>query len=170
MDLEFDVVEFAPSDHVQEGDTAPAFTRPLVGDEYWEDVPLVDLLEDPPVVLVFHPMDGSFPATYIWTEIADRQWHESATVVGVSISTPYAHKRLIEAEGLEEYRLYADPSNAVADEYGVAHDLEGMAGIEEPRPSVFVLDNEGVVEYAWVAGEWPEFPPYDGIEDAIESV
>ncbi|WP_158855278.1 redoxin domain-containing protein [Halorhabdus sp. CUG00001] len=170
MDLEFDVVEFEATDHVAEGEAAPAFTRPLVNDEYWEDVPLAALLEEPPVVLVFHPMDGSFPATYVWNEIADREWHESATVVGVSISTPYAHKRLIESEGLEAYRLYSDPSNEIAREYGVAHDLDGMAGIEEPRPAVFVLDGEGVVEDAWVATEWPEFPEYDEIEAAIESL
>ncbi|WP_181687016.1 redoxin domain-containing protein [Halorhabdus salina] len=170
MDLGFDVVEFETTDHVADGEQAPEFTRPLVGDEYWEDVPLADLLDESPVVLVFHPMDGSFPATYVWNEIREREWHESATVVGISISTPYAHKRLIESEGLEDYRLFSDPSNEIAREYGVTHDLDGMAGIEEPRPAVFVLDGEGIVEDAWVAEEWPEFPDYDEIEDAIASL
>lgn len=170
MDLAFDVVDLPATDHVTEGEQAPEFTRPLVNAEYWADVSLTDLLEEPPVVLVFHPMDGSFPATYVWMEITDRAWHEAATVVGVSISTPYGHKRLIDEEGLVEYRLYSDPGNDVAEEYGVAHDLDGMAGIEEPRPAAFVLDGDGVVEYAWVAGEWPEFPPYDDVEDAIDAV
>mgnify|MGYP000247659382 CR=1 FL=1 len=169
MDLEFDVVDLPETDHVREGQQAPGFTRPLVDDEYWEDVPLTELLEAPPVVLVFYPMDGSFPATYVWKEITDREWHKAATVVGVSISTPYAHKRLIEEEGLTEYRLYADPGNDVAEAYGVVHDLDGMAGVEEPRPAVFVLDGEGSVEYAWVAEEWPEFPPYDEVEGALAS-
>jgi len=167
MDLEFDVVELPEADHVTEGERAPEFTRPLVNDEYWEDVPLSDLLEDPPVVLVFHPMDGSFPATYVWDEIEGRAWHEEATVVGLSIATPYAHERLIEEAGLDEYRLYSDPGNDVAREYGVVHDLDGMTGIEEPRPAVFVLGDDGTVEYAWAATEWPEFPPYDEIEDAV---
>ncbi|WP_136689590.1 redoxin domain-containing protein [Halorhabdus amylolytica] len=170
MDLEFDIVDLPEDDHVAEGEQAPGFTRPLVNEEYWEDVPLAELLEQPPVVLVFHPMDGSFPATYVWNEIDDREWHEAATVVGVSIATPYAHKRLIEEEALADYRLYSDPGNDVAREYGVVHDLDGMAGIEEPRPAVFVLDGDGVVDYAWVAGEWPEFPPYDEVEDALASL
>lgn len=167
MDLEFDVVSLPETDHVEVGERAPDFTRPLVNEEYWEEVALSALLEVPPVVLVFHPMDGSFPATYIWTEIVDREWHEHATVVGVSIATPYAHKRLIDEEDLAGYRLYSDPGNDVAEAYGVTHDLDGMTGIEEPRPAVFVLDGEGSVEYAWAATEWPEFPEYDEIEAVI---
>ncbi|MFB6307890.1 MAG: redoxin domain-containing protein [Haloarculaceae archaeon] len=172
MDLDFDVVDLEPADHLGEGDQAPDFTRPLVNDEFWEDVALSDLVEreQSPAVLVFHPMDGAFPATYVWNEIRDRAWHERATVVGLSISTPYAHKRLIDERGLgDDYALYADPGNGVAEQYGIAHDLDGMAGIEEPRPAVFVLDSDRVIEYAWVAEQWPDFPDYDAVEDTIES-
>lgn len=170
MDLEFDVVDLPATDHLTAGEDAPDFIRPLVGPEYWEDVSLSTVLEDGPVVVVFFPMAGSFPATYIWSEIADRQWHADATVVGVSIATPYAHKRLIEDEELTEYRLYSDPANEIAAEYGVEHDLDGMTGITEPRPAVFVIDGEGRISHAWVAGEWPEFPAYDEIEAAIAAV
>jgi peroxiredoxin len=170
MDLGFDVVELPDADHPTAGDTAPDFTRPLVTEEYWTDVALADLVarEDGPTVLVFHPMDGAFPATYTWKEIIDRSWHEDATVVGLSISTPYAHAQLIDDEGLDEYALFSDPSGAVAEQYGIAHDLDGMAGIVEPRPAVFVLDSDRSIEYAWVAAEWPAFPPYDEIEAAFQ--
>ncbi|WP_336336322.1 redoxin domain-containing protein [Haloarcula brevis] len=166
MDLGFDVVDLDPSDHPEEGDTAPDFTRPLVNDEFWEDESLSSLCADSDrVVLVFHAMDGAFPATYIWNEIRDRGWHEQATVVGVSISTPYEHKQLLEERDIEgDYRLFSDPANGVAREYGIAMDLDGMTGIEEPRPSVFVLDSDRTVEYAWVAAEWPDFPDYDAVE------
>jgi peroxiredoxin len=62
MDLDFDVVELGEADHPTEGEKAPEFTRPLVNDEFWEDVALSTLLEDGPVALVFHPVAGSFPA------------------------------------------------------------------------------------------------------------
>jgi len=172
MDLEFDVVELGPADHPEEGETAPDFTRPLVNDEFWEDVALSELVarDGDPTVLVFHPMDGAFPATYIWNEIRDREWHEDATVVGLSISTPYAHKQLIEERRLgDDYVLYSDPGNGVARKYGIENDLDGMAGIEEPRPAVFVLDSDRTVEYAWVASEWPDFPDYDTVEAAFRS-
>ena len=166
--VEFPVTELGPADHVEEGETAPEFTRPLVNAEYWEDASLSDLYDEAPVVLVFHPMDGDFPSLYYWKEIQKRAWNEHATVVGCSISTPYEHARFVEERGLEgDYRLFSDPGNGVAEAYGIAHDLDGMTGVSEPRPSVFVIDGEGTIEYAWVATKWPELPDYDAVESSI---
>jgi peroxiredoxin len=171
MTLEFDVVELPPTDHVEAGETAPEFTRPLVNDEYWADASLATLLEDGPVVLVFHPMAGDFPATYIWQDLQDRQWDDQfdVTVVGLSISSPYEHSRFIEGRALE-YELFSDPANGVAEQYGIGHDLDGMAGISEPRPAVYVLEEDRSVAYAWVATEWPAFPDYDEVEDALAAL
>jgi peroxiredoxin len=166
--IDVDVVEFGGADAASEGEPAPDFTRPLVNEEYWEDVALSDLLEEGPVLLVFYTMNGAFPATYVWNEIRDRSWHEYDTeVVGVSVSDPYAHAKLIEEREID-HRLFSDPRNEVARKYGVVHDLDGMSGIEEPRPSVFLVDEDRRVAYAWVAEEWPEFPPYDEIEAELE--
>ena len=170
MDLGFDVVDLPETDHVAEGDTAPDFTRPLVTDEYWTDVALSELTAEAPVVLVFYTMDGAFPATYMWNELRDRAFNEyDTTTVGVSISTPYEHRSLIEERGMA-FDLFSDPANAVASEYGIAHDLDGMAGISEPRPAAFVVDTDRTVQHAWVADEWPEFPDYDELEAAADAV
>jgi len=161
MELDFDVVDLGPADHPEAGETAPDFTRPLVTEAFWEDVALSTLVarEPGPTVLVFHPMDGAFPATYTWQEIVEREWHEDATVVGCSISTPYAHERLIDERGLgEDYVLYSDPGADVAEQYGIAHELDGMEGVVEPRPAVFVLDDDLTVAYAWVATSGPTSP------------
>jgi peroxiredoxin len=168
MDLGFEVVDMGEPDHPTEGEQAPDFTRPLVDDEYWEDVALSEL--DGPVCLVFYSMDGAFPGTYVWSEMRDRGFDDlGATVVGLSISTPYAHKRLIEERGMD-YDLFADPANGVAEAYGIAHDLDGMAGVSEPRPATFLLDEDRTVQYAWVAEEWPDFPPYDDLEREIRAL
>ncbi|MEF8779750.1 MAG: redoxin domain-containing protein [Haloferacaceae archaeon] len=160
--VDFDVVELPPADHPEEGDTAPDFTRPLVNEEFWEDASLSELVAEP-TLLVFHPMDGAFPATYLWNEIEERELESDATVVGVAISTPYDHKRFIAERGIDS-PLFSDPGNGVAETYGIAHDLDGMAGVSEPRPAVFLLDADRTVAHAWVATEWPEFPDYDEIE------
>ena len=165
--VDFDVVDLGPADHVEVGDRAPDFTRPLVNAEYWEDVSLADLTDGGPVLLVFYPMDGAFPATYIWNEIRDREWADYVTVVGLSISSPYEHKSFIAERGMD-YRLFSDPANGVATEYGIVNDLDGMAGVSEPRPAIFLLEGDRTVSYAWVATEWPEFPDYDGVERALE--
>ncbi|WP_254545516.1 redoxin domain-containing protein [Halomarina pelagica] len=167
--VDFDVVELGPADHPSVGEEAPDFTRPLVDDEYWEDASLSDLYAEGPVLLVFHTMDGAFPSTYVWNEIRDRGWEERVEVVGCSISSPYEHKTLIEERGIDS-RLFSDPQNGVAERYGIANDLDGMAGVREPRPAVFLIDGEGTIRYAWVASEWPDFPDYDEVEEAIDSL
>ena len=165
--VDFEVTALPLADHVAEGDTAPDFTRPLVNGEYWEDVSLSSLADEGPVLLVFHPMDGAFPSTYVWSELRDRDLGGRVAVVGLSVSDPYAHKRFVEDRGMD-YRLFSDPGAAVAREYGIEHELDGMTGIAEPRPAVFLLDAERTVEYAWVASEWPEFPDYDEVEAAVD--
>ena len=107
----------------------------------------------------------------MWNEIRDRARDEGndLTVVGLSISSPYEHKVTVEKRRID-YRLFSDPGNEVAEEYGIVNDLNGMTGISEPRPAVYLLDEDRTVEYAWVADEWPAFPDYDEVEDAIESL
>jgi peroxiredoxin len=169
--VDFEVTELAPTDHVRTGETAPDFTRPLVNEGYWEDASLSELTDRGPVLLHFHPMDGDFVPVYVWQEIVERGWARShdVTPVGVSISTPYEHKSFIREWDLP-FALFSDPANDVADRYGVVNDLDGMAGVEEPRPAIFLLADDRTVEYAWVASEWPEFPEYDDVEAAIEAL
>jgi peroxiredoxin len=171
MELGFDVVELGEADAPEASDTAPNFTRPLVSSEHWEDVSLSELTDDGPVALLFHTMDGAFPSTYIWNELRDRGVDDhGVTVVGLSISTPYEHKTLLAERGLDGtgVRLYSDPANGVAEQYGIVNDLDGMHGVSEPRPAAFVLDEDRTVQYAWVADQWPDFPDYDELEAAIE--
>ena len=166
MELPFDVVALSETDHVEAGDTAPEFTRPLVNAEYWADASLSAALGDEPAVLVFHPMDGAFPTTYMYQEIAERGWDEEIQILGCSISTPYEHATLLDEQDVD-VRLFSDPANHVAEEYGIEHDLDGMNGIAEARPAVFVIEPDRTVAYAWVADEWPEFPDYDAVEAAL---
>ncbi|MFW6320357.1 MAG: redoxin domain-containing protein [Halohasta sp.] len=171
MDLGFEIVDLPETDHPTEGETAPDFTRPLVCDEYWEDASLSELAAEGPVLLVFHPMDGAFPATYIWNELRERAYDEDSDlqVVGLSISSPYEHMTLIDERGID-YDLFSDPQNGVAEAYDIVNDLDGMAGVSEPRPAVFLVDADLTVRYAWVADEWPAFPDYDAVGDAVASL
>ena len=163
--VDFDVVSLSETDHVAEGDTAPDFTRPLVSDEYWEDRALADVV-DGPTLLLFHPMDGAFQGTYLYNTVDDHGWSDDVDVLGVSISTPYAHKRLLADRG-DGVRIFSDPGAGVIEEYGLAHDIDGMTGVTESRPAVLLLDADRTVEHAWVASEHPEFPDAEAIDDAV---
>ncbi|WP_049924469.1 redoxin domain-containing protein [Halopiger djelfimassiliensis] len=164
---EFEVVSLESTDHVEPGDDAPEFTRPLVNDEYWTDRSLSGLVAEGRTILVFTPMTGSFLAKYVWDELHERGWDDrEERVVGLTASTPYGVKRFLEANDYP-FALFADPGNEVARAYGIAHDLDGMAGISEPRLAFFAIDEQRTIEGAWVATEWPEFPEYDALESEL---
>lgn len=166
----FDVVEFPETNHVTAGDIAPKFTRPLVNSDYWENVSLSELTADGPVLLFAHPMDGTGIAKSTWVEIRNRSWGGGdLTVVGISISTPYEHKHLIDRHDLP-YKLFSDPGNGVAGAYGIVHDYHGMAELQGHRPAFFLIDTDRTVVYAWVADEWPPSSPYNDVEAAIDSL
>lgn len=168
MSPDFDVVELPPCSPPAIGDRVPTFERPLVAADHWRDATLEAVLADGPCVLLFHPMLGSFPATYIWSAVTDRDWIErfDVSVVGVTISTPYDARRFLD-DRAPAGRLFSDPANGVADAWDLTHDLDGMAGISAPRPAAFVLEPDRTVRYAWSATQWPAFPDYDAIEAAI---
>ncbi|AFK17998.1 redoxin domain-containing protein [Haloferax mediterranei ATCC 33500] len=167
--FDFDIVDLPDHDAPAVGDTAPDFTRPLVNDEYWENASLSDVTDDGPVLLVFHTMDGAFPSTYIWNNLRDRDVPEAVQAVGVSISSPYEHKTFLKEREVDA-RFFSDPAAGIATEYGIENDLDGMAGITEHRPALFLLDEERTVQYAWVADQWPDFPDYDEVADAVSDL
>ena len=111
------------------------------------------------------PADGSDESA---TETDSEPKLEDVTVVAVSISSPYETIRFLAADDYP-YGVFSDPSNAVAEAYGVVHDLDGMAGIAEPRPAAFVLESDRTIQYAWVATEWPSRPDFDDVVAALES-
>ncbi|GAB3414722.1 peroxiredoxin [Haloparvum alkalitolerans] len=167
--VDFEVVDLPETDHVAAGETAPDFTRPLVGEEFWEDRSLSELTDEGPVLLVAYPMDGAFQATYVWNEVRDRGWTDAVQVVGLSISSPYEHKTLLAERGVDA-RLFSDPAADVVAEYGIENDLDGMTGIVDARPAVFLIDGDREVQYAWVAETQPDFPDYDAVEDALDDL
>lgn len=168
---ESDLVRLPETDHLDIGNTMHDFTRPLVSATHFEDVSLSDLTASTPVLLVCYPMDGAILCPYFWNRIRDRNWSsiDSVTVVGVSISSPYEHRTFIEERGID-VKLFSDPAAGLAREFGIEHELDGMTGVVEHRPAVFLVDSSHEVQYAWVCEDWPSFPPYDEIEAAIEAL
>jgi glutathione S-transferase len=70
---------------------------------------------------------------------------------------------MAESANIVEYldRTYGESTDAV----GATESAE-----DEPRPAAFVVDDERTIQYAWVAGEWPDLPDYDALESALEQV
>ena len=153
------------------GDAAPEFELPDARDG---NVTLADLRRDGPVVLVFYR--GAW-CPYCNLQLrafqsALEDLHAAgATLVAISPQTPDNSLTLAEQAELA-FPVLSDVGNAVARSYGLvfalgAEDRELHAGIgidlaasngddswELPAPAVFVVDPDGTIRFASVAGDY----------------
>lgn len=91
----------------------------------------------------------------------------NATVLGISVDAPFSNGAFAKDNGLT-FDLLSDYARAAVTAYGVAHDdFAGMAGYTAAKRSVFVVDEEGRVTYAWVAPNPGVEPNYDEVRAAL---
>ncbi|WP_423745786.1 redoxin domain-containing protein (plasmid) [Haladaptatus sp. SPP-AMP-3] len=88
--------------------------------------------------------------------------------VGVSESGPATHRRFIDYLDIQ-FPLYTDADLDTATAYGVEYRVFEM--VRRARRSYFLIDQSGVVRYAWVSGRPIDTtmrrPPLAEIHDAI---
>ncbi|MUV36284.1 Peroxiredoxin [Lentibacillus sp. JNUCC-1] len=113
-----------------------------------------NMKEDKWTVLFFYPMDFTFVCPTEITAMSDRydEFEDlDAEVIGVSTDTIHTHKAWIntsrEDNGLGElqYPLAADTNHAVAKDYGVLIEEEGVA-----LRGLFIVNPEGELQYQTV--------------------
>ena len=157
------------------GERAPQFSAPLVRPEgETTEVGLDGLLADGPVLLAFYTNDFSPDCIREWCSFRDYDWFASegrVQVVGVSRSRESTHRRFIDRLGLG-FPLFADRDLAISEAYGVRYRAFKIAA--RSRRSLFLIDDEGVVRYRWLA-EHPldpsrETPPLDEVREQIDEV
>jgi len=92
-----------------------------------------------------------------------------ATVVGVSVDSPFANKGFADVNRIS-FPLLSDFDRAVSKRVTGLYDGFGhIPGYTASKRSVFVLDGAAVIRYAWVTENPGEEPPYDEIERALRS-
>ncbi len=91
-----------------------------------------------------------------------------AQVVGISVDAPSANKAFALANNLT-FPLLSDYTRTVSKQYcGVYQDFGGLMGYEAAKRSVFVLDAQGVVRYAWISENPGTEPNYEEVRSAVE--
>ena len=91
----------------------------------------------------------------------------NAEVFGISVDGVFSNAAFAEKNGLN-FPLLSDYNRDAVKAYGVAHDdFAGMTGYTAAKRSVFVIDKEGVVRYAWVAPNPGVEPDYDAVKKAV---
>jgi len=152
---------------VDTGDTAPDFTAPLANGDV-DSITLSEELGDGPIVLAFFP--GAFTSVCT-TEMCSFQDQLSefedvgATVYGVSRDTPFTLNEFRDQNDLS-FGLISDLNKEIIDAYDVEMDFADLGVYGVAKRSVFVVDADGEVTYAWVSDDPGVEPDYDEVREA----
>lgn len=150
------------------GDTAPTFVIDGVdGDGSGQRSFSLEGFRGAPVVLVFYPADNSPVCTAqlrSYTEDMSAFSSVGAQVLALSPQSVEAHAEFAKQNGGFGFPLLADVDKHVAKAYGI------LGPIGFYRRSVFVIDREGVVQWARRAAAGLTFRPVAEIVDAVRSL
>jgi len=155
---------------IESGDTAPEFTAPLANGDV-ADLSLASAVEDGPAVLAFFPGAFTGVCSNEMETFDDRlsEFDEAgATVYGVSVDTPFAQNAFREELGLD-FALVSDSNRELVDAFGIAMDFAGLGVHNLAKRSVFVVDSDREVTYAWVSEDPGVEPDYDAVLEAAEA-
>jgi len=151
------------------GETAPEFTLKNTAKESIS----LSGYRGKTVILAFYP--GAF------TGVCDKEMcafqdnmgklnHASATVIGISVDSPWANKEFASKYNLE-FELLSDLDREVVEAYDAKFvGLGGLEGYVSANRVVIVIDKEGVVQHRWVAENPGVEPDYEAIVALAESL
>ncbi|CCQ33345.1 Monooxygenase protein [Halorhabdus tiamatea SARL4B] len=151
------------------GEQPPAFTLPAVVEGDVETLSLAEYLGDRIVILAFYPGDFN-PACGEESDLEELDlftMQPDVAVIGVAPDTVFSHRAFAEEYDLA-IPLAADTRGEVAEAYGVA--FEDDHGQHLAERAVFVVDLDGVVQYAWSSQDLQQVPPAEPIQRAVGEI
>jgi len=93
----------------------------------------------------------------------------NAQVVGISVDAPFANKAFATQNNLQ-FPLLSDFNRTALRAYGIVHEgFSGLNGYSASKRSVFVLDKDGIIRYAWISDNPGIEPNYDEVTKALSS-
>ena len=161
---------------IQIGDKAPDFTLTTLGAEGPELLTLSEHAAGSKAVLLFVPMAFTGVCTDEFCSVSEGLGeYESlgAKVIGISGDNPFAQKEWADKNGIK-LTLVSDYEHEVTKAYGVAYDSFlpdknlPMGGVA--KRSAFVIDADGVVQYAEVNDSPGDLPDFAAIKATLEKI
>lgn len=154
--------------HAPVGSTAPDFSlAPGPG----PDRVTLSELRGAPVVLLFYPLAFSGTCTDEMCRMAEdwSRWSElDATVLGISVDSPYVSRRFARETGIS-FTLLSDFDKTASSAFGVLYpEFYGLHGVA--KRSAFVVDAEGTIAYAWVSEDADALPPFQEIRQVVRTL
>jgi peroxiredoxin len=153
---------------LQVGQRAPEFSLPGTDGGRVDEHAVDEYLDHGwSVVLVFYPFDFHPACVAQWCALRDADWltlNEDVVVLGVSTDGAYAHRAFADEYNIE-FPLLADGDGHVAEAYGVlAEEFEGHRQVASL--SLFVIDPDRYVQYAWTSDDPSDSPDFDAVAKA----
>ncbi|MHA2160708.1 MAG: redoxin domain-containing protein [Candidatus Thorarchaeota archaeon] len=147
------------------GSEAPDFT---LLEAPGKTVTLSEETQKGPVVLVFYPADFTSVCQEELCKFRDvlaEYNNMGANVLGISVDGIFSHKAFKEANDIE-FPLLSDWEKTVIKDYNIVHD--DFVGMKEvAKRSVFVIDTDRTVVYAWISEDPGKLPPFDEVKLAV---
>jgi peroxiredoxin len=93
-----------------------------------------------------------------------------AQVIGISVNDPFSNKAFAEKNRLP-FPILSDYNRQVIKAYGIeTTDFVGLKGYSVAKRSIFIIDKNGIIRYAWTTEDPSVEPDYKEIEDALEKM
>jgi peroxiredoxin len=159
---------------LEPGTSAPNFVLPGVSagaDSAIEQYDLSDALADGPVIVNFYLFDFHPECTEQLCDLSNLSWfdiNEDVTVFAISTDRSFSHRAFADAENLD-FPLLSDSDGSVAEAFDVLYD-EFQNHRRIAKRSVFVIDTDGIIQYAWSADEPTTQPDWSSVAEALTSV
>ncbi|ACV10455.1 alkyl hydroperoxide reductase/ Thiol specific antioxidant/ Mal allergen [Halorhabdus utahensis DSM 12940] len=152
---------------VTEGDSAPDFTAPLANGDV-DSFTLSEHLDEAPIVLAFFPGAFTSVCSHEMTAFRDRIEEVSeagATLYGISVDSPFALNEFRDKLELP-FDLISDAEKEIVEAYDLAMDFDDLGVYDVAKRSVFVVNGDGEITYAWVSDDPGVEPDYDEVIEA----
>ena len=158
------------------GTKAPDFTLPTKTSDGPKQITLSDQFGKGNTVLLFFPMAFTGTCTTEMCSVSEDISAYSglnANVYGISGDNPFAQEAWAQKEKIT-LPLLSDYEHQVARAYDVAYDSFlpqlnlPMGGV--PKRAVFVIDREGVIQYAEINDDARELPNFDKVKARLQEL
>ena len=154
--------------HLQVGDRAPEFA---LLDAFGDDPVTLSQHRGEPLVLMFVPLAFSGTCTEELCHVGEhwKQWGAlGAAVYAISIDSPFSNQQWRKEMDIP-FPILSDFNKNAASAYGVLQeDFFGLQGVA--KRSVFVVDGEGRIRYAWVSDNPGVLPPFAEVVGAVQAL
>jgi len=154
------------------GDPAPDFELMGTNGDEMQTYQLSESLSEGPVVLAFYPQDFSPVCTEELCTLHEGDFFSfvpGVNIFGISIDGIYSHQEFVNQHDLS-FPLLADDGD-VAEAYGVRYEqAHERFGTRVTKRSLFIVDQDQTVQYAWKTDDVWEQPDMLAAKDRLDEV